>query len=118
MPEARIRISAYKELAELVSFKELKALRTRWQDRFGKIPAPVTNLLLASEVKLAAADANISSVEIRAQRLMLTRNGEYIFVASKRFPRLKDNPSHRKTKGNTEFTEIHLTQPTFPNHLT
>ena len=98
MPEARIRISAYKELAELLSFKELKALRTRWQDRFGKPPPPVQHLLLASEVKLAAADANISTVETRAQRLMLTRNGEYIFVASKRFPRLKTSHPIEKLK--------------------
>ena len=96
MPEARLRISAYKELAELISFKELKALRSRWQDRFGKIPAPVTNLLLATEVKLAAAKANINSVEVRDQRLMLTRNGKYIFLTGKRFPRLSvDNPAEK-----------------------
>mgnify|MGYP001596516267 CR=1 FL=1 len=88
MPEARLRISAYKELAELVSLKELKALRTRWQDRFGKAPEPASNLLLATELKLVAATANISSIEIRDQRLMLTRNGNYIFLAGKRFPRL------------------------------
>ncbi|MGB2402826.1 MAG: transcription-repair coupling factor [Akkermansiaceae bacterium] len=89
MPEARLRISAYKELAELVSLKELKSLRTRWLDRFGKAPEPANNLLLATELKLIAAAANISSIEIREQRLMLTRNGNYIFLEAKRFPRLK-----------------------------
>ena len=89
MPEARLRISAYRELAELVSLKELKALRARWQDRFGKAPEPARNLLRATELKLVAATANISSIEIREQRLMLTRNGNYIFLAGKRFPRLE-----------------------------
>jgi len=90
MPEARLRISAYKELAELISSKELKALRTRWLDRFGKAPTPAENLLLTTEVKLTAANANISTIEIREQRLMLTRNGEYIFLTGKRFPRLTE----------------------------
>ena len=98
MPEARLRISAYKELAELISLKELKALRTRWQDRFGKAPRPVLNLLLATELKLTAAKANISSVEIREQRLMLTRNGNYIFLTGKRFPRLDATKPSGKIK--------------------
>ncbi|MBK1855027.1 transcription-repair coupling factor [Verrucomicrobiaceae bacterium 5K15] len=89
MPEARLRISAYKELAELVTQKELKNLKTRWIDRFGRPPESTANLLTATAVKLAAAAAGISTVEIREQRLMLTRNGEYIFLTGKRFPRLK-----------------------------
>ena len=88
MPEARLRISAYKELAELNSQAELKKLKIRWIDRFGRPPACVTHLLTATAVKLAAAAAGISTVEIREQRLMLTRNGEYIFLTGKRFPRL------------------------------
>ena len=88
MPEARLRISAYKELAELNSQVELKKLKTRWVDRFGKPPACVTHLLTATAVKLTAAAAGISTVEIREQRLMLTRNGQYIFLTGKRFPRL------------------------------
>jgi len=88
MPEARLRISAYRELAELSSLKDLRSLRTRWKDRFGQPPEPAMNLLLATEIKIVSALANISSVEIREQRLMLTRNGQYIFLAGKRFPRL------------------------------
>lgn len=96
MPEARLRISAYKELAELVSLKELKKLRTRWIDRFGKPPKPALHLLTSTEIKLAAAQVGISSVEIREQRLMLTRNGEYIFLSGKRFPRLTESTPEKK----------------------
>ncbi len=88
MPEARLRISAYKELAELTHHAELKKLKNRWIDRFGRPPASVKHLLTATAIKLAAAAAGISTVEIREQRLMLTRNGEYIFLTGKRFPRL------------------------------
>ncbi len=96
MPEARLRISAYKELAELISKKELNALRARWRDRFGQPPAPVKHLLTATELKLAAARSGISSIEIREQKLMLTRNGEYIFLAAKRYPRLKSTEPTKK----------------------
>ena len=89
MPEARLRISAYKELAELTNQAELKKLTTRWVDRFGKPPLSTTNLLTATSIKLAAAAAGITAVEIQEQRLMLTRNGSYIFVNGKRFPRLE-----------------------------
>ena len=121
MPEARLRISAYKELAELISLKELKALRARWQDRFGKAPRPVLNLLLATELKLTAAKANISSVEIREQRLMLTRNGNYIFLTGKRFPRLDaTNPLGKSKKHSIccnlfklqQSPQIYSSQPT------
>jgi len=96
MSEARLRISAYRELAELVNVKELNALKKRWRDRFGKIPEYADNLLLVTEVKLIASVANISTVEIREQRLMLTRNGEYIFISGKKFPRLvQSDPLHK-----------------------
>ena len=96
IPEARMRISAYKELAELISMKELMSLRNRWIDRFGKPPTPVHHLLSATEIKLAAAQKGISSVDIRKQKLMLTRNGEFIFIAHKRFPRLTEHLPENK----------------------
>jgi transcription-repair coupling factor (superfamily II helicase) len=96
MPEARLRISAYKEVAELISSKELKALKTRWTDRFGPPPPAVAHLLSATAIKLAAAQSGINTVEIREQRLMLTRNGSYITVSKKRFPRLTETTPEKK----------------------
>ncbi|MGB0992444.1 MAG: transcription-repair coupling factor [Akkermansiaceae bacterium] len=96
LSEARLRISAYKELAELISLQELKSLRKRWADRFGTPPPSAENLLRTTEVKLLAAAANISSVEIREQRLMLTRNGEFIKLSASRFPRLQSTTPEGK----------------------
>ncbi|MEM7601697.1 MAG: transcription-repair coupling factor, partial [Verrucomicrobiota bacterium] len=45
MPEARLRITAYRELAEASRIEDLKVLRKVWTDRFGRIPGPVDNLL-------------------------------------------------------------------------
>jgi len=88
LPEATMRINAYKMIAELDTLKEFKALIKNWRDRFGKIfPEPVDNLLRCTELKLVAAHSKISSVEILDRKLMLTRNGDYVLISGK-FPRL------------------------------
>jgi len=65
----------------------LDRLRRDWRDRFGSFPPAVDNLFLLTEIKLAAANAGISRVEVRERKLMLTRRGDFILVAGK-FPRL------------------------------
>ncbi len=87
LPEASLRIAAYRQIAELDSIKGLKSLIREWRDRFGPPPAPADNLLRCTELKLAAAAAGIGSVEILGGKLMLTRNGEYVLIEGK-FPRL------------------------------
>ncbi len=49
--------------------------------------------LLFARIKALSAAKGIATVEIQAQRLMLHRNGDYILLEGKRFPRLtKDKP--------------------------
>lgn len=96
MTEPSMRIRAYKQLAETVNEKELNVISASWQDQFGRHPAPVKNLLQATALKIAAAHAFISSVEIQGQRLMLTRNGNYIMFEGKRFPRLTQTHPAKK----------------------
>ena len=50
-------------------------------------PPAVDNLLLLSEIKLSAARARVSRVEVREGKLMLSRRGDFILVGGK-FPRL------------------------------
>jgi transcription-repair coupling factor (superfamily II helicase) len=82
-----LRIKAYRQLAEVTSRDTLERLRRDWRDRFGKFPPAVDNLSLLSEIKLAAAKAGITRVEVREGKLMLTRRGDFILVGGK-FPRL------------------------------
>ena len=96
MTEPAMRIRAYKQLAETVSEKELKRISADWKDQFGRHPKPVKHLLQATYLKLAAAKAMITSIEIQGQRLMLTRNGNYIMLEGKRFPRLTEHQPARK----------------------
>jgi transcription-repair coupling factor (superfamily II helicase) len=88
LPETRVRIAAFRELAEAVTEKAVKKLETSWRDRFGRFPEPVEQLIRIARIKAHAMEAGIASVEIQGQRLMLNRNRDYILLEGKRFPRL------------------------------
>ncbi len=88
LDDTRLRVSSYRELAEAMSEKDLDQLAARWRDRFGRLPEPAENLLAVTRLRLLAAGRGISSVEIKGQRLMLQRNGDYIMLEGRRFPRL------------------------------
>ena len=85
--DAALRIQAYRNLAEITTPEQLQRLRRDWRDRFGKWPEPVDNLFLLSEIRLSAARARVSRVEVREGKLMLSRRGDFILVGGK-FPRL------------------------------
>jgi len=85
--DTTLRIKVYRQLAEIATREDLEQLQRDWRDRFGKFPRPVDNLFLLTEIKLAAAEAGISRVEVRERKLMLTRRGDFILVDGK-FPRL------------------------------
>jgi transcription-repair coupling factor (superfamily II helicase) len=88
-----LRIKAYREIAEISAREQFDRVRREWRDRFGKFPEAVDNLFLLAEIKLAAAKAGITRVEVRERKLMLTRRGEFILVDGK-FPRLVAKPAH------------------------
>ncbi len=85
--ESKPRIQAYRRLNEIATQEELDAVRKTWRDRFGKLPPPSENLIVLSEIKLAAAARKITVVEAKDGKLMLTRNADYILIDGK-FPRL------------------------------
>jgi transcription-repair coupling factor (superfamily II helicase) len=89
LAEPRLRITAYRELAEAATVKQVDALESSWSDRFGKLPDAAANLLQVARIKALAGANGISSVEIQSQRLMLHRNGDYILMGDRRFPRLE-----------------------------
>jgi transcription-repair coupling factor (superfamily II helicase) len=82
-----LRIQAYRYLAEITTREQWDRLRKDWRDRFGKFPPAVDNLLILTEIKLAAAKAGVTRVEVREGKLMLTRRGDFILVGGK-FPRI------------------------------
>jgi transcription-repair coupling factor (superfamily II helicase) len=85
--DSRQRVEIYRRIAELNDKPSLEKLRTEMTDRFGKLPDPVELLLQVSDLKVLAASKNITAIESRGAKLMLTRNADYIQVGGK-FPRL------------------------------
>ena len=88
LSDAKLRIHAYRELAEANTPKAIDTLEKNWIDRHGRLPEPVKNLLTIARIKAEAASNNVSSVEISGQRLMLQRNGSPILLDGSRYPRL------------------------------
>jgi transcription-repair coupling factor (superfamily II helicase) len=82
-----LRIQAYRRIAEITTAEQLDRLIKEWRDRFGAFPEAVENLITLAQIKLAAAIQEISRVETREDKLMLTRRGDFILVGGK-FPRL------------------------------
>ena len=89
LEETKVRITAYREISEAGTLKAIDALEASWRDRFGRIPEAAARLLEITRIKAFAAAEGIASVEISGQRLMLHRNGDYILLEGRRFPRLQ-----------------------------
>jgi transcription-repair coupling factor (superfamily II helicase) len=85
--DTTLRIQVYRRLAEITTREQWERVRKDWRDRFGKFPPAIDNLLVLTEIKLSAARAGVSRVEVREGKLMLTRRGDFILVGGK-FPRL------------------------------
>jgi transcription-repair coupling factor (superfamily II helicase) len=85
--EARQRIEVYRKLAQATEKSALDRLQTELRDRFGPLPPAVDLLLLVGELKILASERAITVIEVKDDRLMLTRNGDFIMLGGK-FPRL------------------------------
>ena len=87
LPEAKMRIDGYRSLAQAGTREELETLRSAWRDRFGPLPGAAENALIAAAIRLEASKRRIPLVEVRGEKLMLTRGGSFILIGG-RFPRL------------------------------
>jgi transcription-repair coupling factor (superfamily II helicase) len=95
IPEARHRIDLYRKLAQAADPAALRDLKSELRDRFGPLPASAQLLLKATELKLIAAERNVTVIETQGDKLMLTRNNDYLMISGK-FPRLtRATPSAR-----------------------
>jgi transcription-repair coupling factor (superfamily II helicase) len=95
--DAAHRIEVYRKLASINTIEEMEFLRSELKDRFGPLPEPAILLLQLTELKIAAAQKGISSIETRAAKLMLMRQGEYVMVGG-RFPRLQKSAASAKVR--------------------
>ena len=98
----RTRMACYTQLAKCCTHADTDDLATQWKDRFGPLPKEAEHLLLMHKIKIAASDRNIAQVEISGQKLMLTRNNDYILL-DRRFPRLRKLHAADKLKEALQF---------------
>ncbi|MBK1835562.1 transcription-repair coupling factor [Roseibacillus ishigakijimensis] len=94
IPEAKERVAAYRALATLGNPAELTALGDQWRDRYGRLPKPAKNLLLATRLRLAGAALGADLLEIKEKRLIVQKNGGYL--SGNTFPRLKAKSAERQ----------------------
>lgn len=93
--DSRQRIELYRKLAQLTDKSSIQSLEKEIRDRFGPLPAALQRLLQVAELKVLAAERGIAAIEVKDDKLMLSRNADYIMVGTK-FPRLtKKEPGAR-----------------------
>jgi transcription-repair coupling factor (superfamily II helicase) len=62
-------------------------LQKELRDRFGPLPPAVELLLQVAELKILASEKAVTNIEVKDDKLMLTRHGDFITLGGK-FPRL------------------------------
>jgi transcription-repair coupling factor (superfamily II helicase) len=95
--DARQRIDIYRKLAQATDKSWLQNLEKEMRDRFGPLPPALELLLGVAELKVLASERNITVIEVKEDRLMLSRNNDYIMIGSK-FPRLTKKTAAARLK--------------------
>jgi transcription-repair coupling factor (superfamily II helicase) len=103
--DGKARLSAYRELASLADLDDLRRYEERLRDRFGRLPHPARNLIQVSRLRLEASAAGAEMVEIKGDRLMVQRNGGYLMLDDRHFPRLRSNNSNSMLREAVEWLE-------------
>jgi transcription-repair coupling factor (superfamily II helicase) len=95
--ESQQRIEIYRKLAQIEEKAALDDLKKELRDRFGPLPASVELLLQVGELKLLAAEKQVSVIETKEDKLMLTRNNDFVMLDGK-FPRLTKKEASARLK--------------------
>jgi transcription-repair coupling factor (superfamily II helicase) len=85
--EPQHRIEIYRKLAQATDKAALENLARELRDRFGPLPPAVELLLQVAELKILASEKAVTIIEVKDDKLMLTRHGDFITLGGK-FPRL------------------------------
>ncbi len=93
--DGRLRIQAYRKIAEAADLGDLKALRREFRDRYGRLPRTLELLLECAAVRIRAGDAHIETVETREDRIMLSQRG-VLFQVGGKFPRMTGTTPEQK----------------------
>jgi transcription-repair coupling factor (superfamily II helicase) len=95
--EPHHRIEIYRKLAQANEKSALESLQKEMRDRFGPLPPPVELLLAVGELKILASEKSVTAIEVKDDKLMLTRHGDFITLGGK-FPRLTKKEAKARLK--------------------
>jgi transcription-repair coupling factor (superfamily II helicase) len=95
--EPHHRIEIYRKLAQATDKPALDALQKELRDRFGPPPPAVDLLLAVSELKILASEKAVTVVEVKDDKLMLTRHNDLVTLGGK-FPRLTKKDAKARVK--------------------
>ena len=99
--EPQHRIEIYRKLAQATDKPALETLPKELRDRFGPLPPPVELLLGVAELKILAGEKSVTAIEVKDDKLMLTRQGDFITLGGK-FPRLTKKEAKARLEGDQE----------------
>ncbi len=97
VPESQHRIEIYRKLAQATDKPALEALQGELRDRFGPLPPAVELLLTVAELKILASEKRVTVIEVKEDKLMLTRHGDFVTLDGK-FPRLTKRDARARLK--------------------
>ena len=95
--EPQHRIEIYRKLAQATDKAALESLTRELRDRFGPLPPAVELLLQVAELKILASEKAVTNLEVKDDKLMLTRQGDFITLGGK-FPRLTKKQAGARLK--------------------
>jgi len=97
VPESQHRIEIYRKLAQATDKAALELLEKELRDRFGPVPSAVELLLAVGELKNLASERKVTVIEVKEDKIMLTRNNDFITLGGK-FPRLTKKEAKARLK--------------------
>ncbi|MCB1300796.1 MAG: transcription-repair coupling factor, partial [Tetrasphaera sp.] len=69
IPGERLRLEAYKKLAQVVSEEELAEVEAELIDRYGPLPEPVSNLVAVARLRVLARRAGVSEIAVQGNHV-------------------------------------------------
>jgi transcription-repair coupling factor (superfamily II helicase) len=85
--DERLRIAAYRRIAECGTPGDVEAVRAELRDRYGPLPPSAERLLRIAGLRILCAGKGVRRLETRGGRVVLTRGADYL-MRDGRFPRL------------------------------
>ena len=98
LPDPRLRMSLYRQIAEALTPPDVESLAHAWRDQYGRFPRQVQALILWHRIRTIGTQALAEKIAVLQDQIRIQRHGDYLMIGN-RFPRLrKTDPLDRMTE--------------------